>query len=113
MVLESVQDTSSIKYKLILIKNYIRTRTPGLLDILNTQTIHTYGKDVFTLLLESPCIVYNIINSISKDKTIARYILVYVLLKPLIGMLDRNAQQKLYNDIAKCTDLNLDNVDNR
>lgn len=110
MVLESTTSIDSIKHKFNLIKNYLGIRVPGLLDILNTYFIYAYGKDVFTLLLESPCTVYNAINSISKDETTTRCILVYVLLRPIVGVLDQKTWQKLFNDIAKCTDIDLGKI---
>lgn len=109
MGLESTADTDTgiFEHRIDLAKSYLRARAPGLLDILNTYFIHTYGKDVFTLLLESPCIVYSTVSKIARDEDMTKHILVYVLLKPLMSMLDQEEQQRLRSNIAKCTDIDL------
>lgn len=103
----NTEHANSYKHRADNIRNYIRARTPGLLDMLDTQSIHTYGKDVLTLLLESPCKVYNMINSISRDENTTKCVLTYVLLRPLSNLLDQKTQQEIYSNMGKCMNTNV------
>lgn len=85
------------------IKRHISNRAPGLLEILNLCSINTYGKEIITIFIESPCKVYKLLYQIYKNKTVAEIMIKSLFIVP-ISNINPNLLQGYLNTQKECTE---------
>lgn len=100
MTIEIIKDESIDRLK-NMVKKHISSRAPGLLELLDLYSLSTCGKEILSLLIESPCEVYKLLCKIYKDKTVASIIMMNLLILPLYSIVRLNSLQKHLSDALR------------
>ncbi|MEM0152585.1 MAG: hypothetical protein QXV81_03035 [Ignisphaera sp.] len=86
------------------IRKHISTRAPGLLEILNLYSLNIHGKEILTLLIESPCTVYRLLYQLYKDRAVATAIMANLFIAPLSTIENPSIHQFFLNKLKECID---------